>query len=172
MSLSDKSPNSGIGTITIISAMDANRLIGKNGQMPWHISGELKNFKKLTMGRPMIMGRTTFESLGSKSLPGRDSIVVSRTLNAPLATNCHLAKDIEQALSIARAINQDEVMIIGGATIYEQFLPLANRMLLTKVNNTYSGDTYFPEYDANIWEVMSEDKHDEFCVFELVRKGN
>lgn len=148
--------------------MTKDRVIGKNGKMPWHISEELKNFKKLTMGKPMIMGRTTFDSLGRKALPGRDSIVLSSKA-LEVGDRCHLANSIEGALSIAESINKDEVMIIGGAKVYEQFLPIANRILLTSVHGKYQGDTFFPYFDTHRWFEVSRDNFSDFSVSEMRR---
>lgn len=171
MSFGNKGTSCGIETITIIAAMTADRVIGKDGNMPWHISAELKNFKKLTMGKPMIMGRTTFDSLGRKALPGRDSIVLSSS-KIEMPDNCHLASDLESALSIAEPINNNEVMVVGGATVYEQFLPIANKMLITYVNENYPGDTFFPEFSNDEWKIISEEEFEEFRVAEMQRVGS
>ncbi|MBT4963687.1 MAG: dihydrofolate reductase [Francisellaceae bacterium] len=164
----NQSTNSNIG-ITIIAAMTQDLVIGKDSKMPWHISEELKNFKKLTMGRPMIMGRTTYDSLGRRALPGRKSIVLSSDHNLPLSDNCYLANNLEVALQIAIDTGSNEVMIIGGATVYQQFLPLANKLLLSFVHKDYSGDTFFPAYDAAQWQQIANTDFAEFTTIELIR---
>lgn len=148
--------------------MTKDRVIGKDGKMPWHISEELRNFKKLTIGKPMIMGRATFDSLGRKALPGRDSIVLS-SKNLMMGDRCYLANNIESALSIAKSINKDEVMVIGGAKVYEQFLPIANKILLTSVHDEYQGDTFFPEISTSNWQETSKEEFPKFTVTEMLR---
>lgn len=153
----------------MIVAAAQNNVIGKDNKMPWHIPADFKYFKEKTMGKPCIMGRKTFESIYDmlgKALPNRPSIVISRSgFNHAGATS---ATSIPEAIEKAKALNHDEVMIIGGATIYEQALNLADRIYLTLVNQSPEGDAYFPELDKTTWKEISRDDHDgfSFLVFE------
>lgn len=142
--------------ISIIVAFSENNVIGLNEQMPWHLPADLKHFKKLTLGKPIIMGRKTFASIGSV-LPGRTNIIVTRDqhyhVDDPIAIVTHSLADALKA-----AGDVDEVMIIGGANIYAQALPYANCVYLTRIHQTFQGDTFFPPIDWSDWvEVGRED---------------
>ena len=127
--------------------MDRNRLIGNNNQLPWHLPADFAHFKSVTMGKPVIMGRKTYESIG-KPLPGRTNIVLTRRPGMTFeGVSC--ASSIEQALALVA--DAEEVMIIGGSTIYEMLLPQANRLYLTYVDAEFEGDAWFPEFDNNQW---------------------
>lgn len=133
--------------ISLVAAMAANRVIGKEGQMPWHLPSELKYFKEITMGKPIVMGRRTFESIG-RPLPGRHNIVISR--NAPeLPADVTVVSSLKDALEAAGDV--DEVMVIGGGEIYRQFLPVATRLYLTEIDLEVEGDTWFPDYEPDKW---------------------
>ncbi|MGE0668224.1 MAG: dihydrofolate reductase [Sphingomonadales bacterium] len=141
-------------TVSLVVAVAANRVIGHAGGMPWRLPEDLKFFKSVTMGKPMIMGRKTFESIG-KPLPGRANIVITRgTLNAEGITVTH---DLHEALKLARAIaagnETDEIMVVGGGNIYEQALPLADRIYLTEIHADFDGDTFFPVLNEHWREV-------------------
>lgn len=145
--------------VTIIAAMDRQRLIGKGDGLPWRLPADLRHFKAMTMGKPVIMGRKTFESIG-RPLPGRTTIVITRD------TDYHpegviVAHTINDALEAAREVAGDggEVMVAGGANVYFQFLPRADRMLLTLVHGRFEGDTWFPAYDRRDWGVIAEEHH-------------
>ncbi|WP_198244413.1 dihydrofolate reductase [methane-oxidizing endosymbiont of Gigantopelta aegis] len=147
--------------ISLIVAMAENRVIGLNNQMPWHLSADLKNFKKITMGSPIIMGRKTFEAIG-RPLPGRTNIIVSRNPQYQ-AENCLLFPQLDIALN--HCSQHDEVFIIGGATLYEQTLERAHRLYLTQIHQAFSGDTYFPEIDKQAWvELEKTTIHDDPAV--------
>ena len=137
--------------IIIIAAMTPSGVIGKSGKLPWHLKSELAHFKRITMGRPVIMGRKTFESLGGKDLPGREIIVVSR-----------------QSLSLKQALiqtqNAPEVLILGGSEIYAQCLALATHMILSVLDQEYAGDTFFPKYDLSRWHLEKQEQHEGFRV--------
>ncbi len=143
--------------IAIIVAIAENNAIGINNKMPWHISEDLKYFQKKTVGKPIIMGRKTFESIGCKPLPSRHNIVVSRSAHFQ-SDNVETAQSLEQALVLARQYivekeqSVDEIMIIGGAEIYRQALTLADRIYLTKVYKTFDADSFFPELDLSQWK--------------------
>ena len=140
--------------VTIVVAMDRNRLIGDGDRLPWRLPADLRRFKSLTMGKSIVMGRRTHESIG-RALPGRRNIVLSRNRDFR-AEGCEVLADLGTALE--RAEDADEVMIVGGAQIYAQALPLTGRMHLTLVDAVFSGDTWFPDYDEREWrEVYRED---------------
>ena len=140
--------------LSIIAAMDENGLIGNNNKLPWQLPADLQFFKRTTMGKPIVMGRKTFASIG-KALPGRRNIVVSRNA-AFTAEGCEVVADVAQLIALVQ--NEEEVMIIGGASFYEQLLPKADRLYFTRIHATFAGDAWFPKFDANDWEeVMRED---------------
>ena len=141
--------------ISLIAAMASNRVIGLNNQMPWHLSADLKQFKKITMGSPILMGRKTFESIG-KPLPGRTNIVISRNPGFQ-ASGCVQVNSTEAALDIA-CKTSDTLFVIGGAELYERLLPLTDTLYLTLINKAFVGDTFFPELDSAKWiEIERED---------------
>ena len=137
--------------ISLIVAVSANNVIGADGDLPWRLSEDLKRFKAITMGKPMIMGRATFESIG-RALPGRRSIVMSRRADF-VAEGCDVVSSVKEALATAGEV--DEVMVIGGAAVYELFLPQADRIYLTRVQAEVAGDTFFPAIDMSEWRVTS-----------------
>lgn len=142
--------------IAMIAAMANNRVIGKDNQMPWHLPADLKHFKRVTLGKPVIMGRKTYQSIG-KALPGRRNIVISRQSGA-LSTDADWVHSIEQALALVQ--NEAEVMIIGGAEIYRQVLPLADTLYITDIDLAVEGDAFFPDYQAaGIWRESATEHH-------------
>ncbi|MGY5797649.1 type 3 dihydrofolate reductase [Rheinheimera faecalis] len=143
--------------IAMIAAMANNRVIGKDNQMPWHLPADLKHFKKVTLGKPVIMGRKTYQSIG-KALPGRRNIVISRQSGA-LSTDADWVQSIEQALALVQ--HEAEVMIIGGAEIYRQVLPLADTLYITDIDLTVEGDAFFPDYQAVApWRETASERHE------------
>ena len=145
-------------TLALVVAMTQNRVIGRANTMPWHLPSELQFFKQITLGKPIIMGRKTHQSIG-RVLPGRQNIVVSRNADLQLAPGCILVASLEDALRTARlaAGSTGEIMLIGGAELYRQGLPLADRIYLTRVEAEIEGDTFFPELPAAQWhEVWRE----------------
>lgn len=141
----------------LILARARNGTIGVDGRLPWHIPADLARFKSLTMGKPMIMGRKTFESLPGL-LPGRTHIVLTRQRDwrAPGAS---VANSVAQALEIARRSGADEIAVIGGAQIYAAFAPLAERIELTQVEAEVHGDTFF-DLDEEGWRVSAQERHE------------
>ena len=129
--------------------MSKNRVIGKDNTMPWHLSDDLKNFKSTTMGKTIIMGRLTYESIG-KPLPGRKNIILSRSL---VHEEVAVYKTIGQALKSVE--DEDEVFIIGGQDIYNQTIDLARKIFITKIDENIQGDKYFPEVNFEDWELVS-----------------
>jgi dihydrofolate reductase len=154
--------------VTIISALTREGVIGKDNAMPWHISEDSKLFKKLTLGGTLIMGRKTFESIGSQPLPRRKHIIVSRSM--PETEGIEICRTLEDAVNKAGAYEKD-VFCIGGSEIYRQMLPIANRLFLSYVKEEYPGDTYFPEFDLGEWQVVREEDHEEFTFVEYERKN-
>ncbi len=146
-------------TIALIVAASKNNVIGRNNQLPWHLPGDLQYFKAMTLGKPVIMGRKTFESIG-KPLPGRDNIVISRQADYP-SEGIKLVSSLDQAVALGESINlingADEVMIIGGAQIYAESLDLADRVYLTRVHRYVEGDAYFPDLDAELWHQIARE---------------
>ena len=133
--------------ISIIAAMDRNRLIGNNNQLPWHLPADFAHFKSVTMGKPVVMGRKTHESIG-KPLPGRTNIVLTRNADIKFE-GVECVSSFEQALALVADV--EEVMVIGGSTIYEMLLPQVNRLYFTYVDAEFDGDAWFPEFDVNQW---------------------
>ncbi|MEW6692686.1 MAG: dihydrofolate reductase [Pseudomonadota bacterium] len=145
--------------VTIIAAMDSQRLIGKGDGLPWRLPADLRHFKAMTLGKPVIMGRKTFETIG-RPLPGRTTIVITRDMGYQ-PEGVIVAHTINDALEAAREVagEEGEVMVAGGANVYFQFLPRADRMLLTLVHGSFEGDTWFPAYDRRDWGVIQEEQH-------------
>ncbi|MBK6828016.1 MAG: type 3 dihydrofolate reductase [Chitinophagaceae bacterium] len=145
-------------TISLIVAAAQNNAIGKEGGMPWHLPNDLRHFKNLTWGMPVVMGRKTFESLG-KPLAGRKNIVISRQAgwSAPGAV---VVKTIEDALFVAREADMKEVMVIGGGEIYKSLFDRAKRIYLTRVEAEPDADTFFPVIDPQQWHLMSQKNHE------------
>lgn len=140
-----------IATVSIIVAHDDHLGIGKNNQLLWHISSDLKRFKRLTLDHPIIMGRKTFESIG-KPLPNRDNIVITRNKNH-FITNCHLVHSIKEAIKLAQSKDKREIFIIGGGEIYKQALPLVDKLYITKVKGDFKATTFFPKYTSQFTQV-------------------
>ena len=157
--------------ITIIVAISENNAIGKNNDLLWHISGDLKRFKEITTGNTIVMGRKTYLSLPKRPLPNRRNIVISDIPNECIS-------DVEVVDSIEKAIKifdkDKESFIIGGGMIYRQFLPLANKIYLTVVHKNYEADVFFPEIDYTEWEITEKEEHLEhdppFSYLTLNRK--
>ncbi|MDR2283483.1 MAG: dihydrofolate reductase [Sphingobacterium sp.] len=143
--------------ITLIVAAAENNAIGKDNQMPWHLPNDFKYFKKSTIDHSIVMGRKTFESIG-KPLPERRNIVLTRDqqYNNP---GIDVANSLQDVLTYCR--DEREIFIIGGANIYQQALPLAQRVLLTRVHATIDGDAFFPELPSTEWELVSQEKHNK-----------
>ena len=135
--------------LAMVVAMTADRVIGKDGGMPWHIPEDLKHFRRVTMGHAIIMGRKTHESIG-RALPRRRNIVITRQRGAAFE-GCDVAHSIEDAIAMARAGGDDEPRIVGGGVIYELALPLATKLYVSEVALDVDGDTHFPPFDPEQW---------------------
>jgi dihydrofolate reductase len=139
--------------ISFVVAMDDNRLIGAGNGLPWRLPADLKHFRRVTMGHPMVMGRRTWESIG-RPLPGRTSIVVTR--QPDYRAEGAIVVDSPEAAKLA-AGDCDELMVIGGAALYEAMLPEANRIYLTEIHAQFEGDTWFPELGEDQWACVSRE---------------
>lgn len=157
-------------------AMAENGVIGNNNKLPWHLPEDLKYFKQTTLGKPVVMGRKTFDSIG-KPLPGRLNIVVSRNKQLSLPEGVLLADSVEQAISLAKTKQPkaEEIIIMGGEQIYQQAFNFADKLYLTKVHSNVDGDAYFKGFNENQWQqtsvqtFQSDDKNPydySFCVLE------
>ncbi|WP_260292199.1 type 3 dihydrofolate reductase [Sedimenticola hydrogenitrophicus] len=141
--------------ISLIAAMDEDRVIGCENRLPWRLPADLQHFKRLTLGKPIIMGRKTWESLPGL-LPGRTHIVISAN-SAYRAEGCRLVHTVEQALAVAGDVA--EIMIVGGANLYRQLLPRADRLYLTLVHTRVVGDAWFPDYAVDAWRELAREDH-------------
>ena len=159
--------------LALIAAVAVNGVIGRRGQLPWHLPDDLKRFKELTYGHAIIMGRRTYESLG-RPLPGRSNVVLSRTPVA--AEGVVTAASLQEALRVA-ADSPSPAFIIGGGVLYAAALPLVQTMHLTELDEAVEGDAYFPPYDKSQWKRVSEVRHERdarhgigfrFCTYERV----
>lgn len=157
----------------MIAAMAHDRVIGADNQMPWHLPADLQHFKRTTLGKPVIMGRNTYESIG-KALPGRQNIVISRNPDFYL-DDADVVKNPEEA--IQKAGNVDEVMVIGGGKIYQHFLPMCHQLYLTEIDLKVEGDTCFPDYQKESgWNLIETERHKaddknqyDYCFITLSR---
>jgi dihydrofolate reductase len=148
--------------LSLIVAMSKNQIIGRNGGLPWRLRSDLIRFKKITMGHTLIMGRKTFESIG-RVLPGRRTIVVSRTLTSVVGVDT--AESLAEALAMSQS--DTEPFVVGGGEIYQQALPMADRLYLTRVHAVIDGDTRFPEIDLGRFQLRHQEEfpsseNDEF----------
>ncbi|PHM36697.1 type 3 dihydrofolate reductase [Xenorhabdus innexi] len=157
--------------ISLIAAMAMDRVIGLDNAMPWTVPGDLAWFKRNTLGKPVVMGRVTYESIG-RPLPERLNIVISRQPGSD--DRVTWVSSVEEALAVAGDVG--EIMVIGGGKIYEQFIPLANRMYLTHIDAEVIGDTHFPDYEPDQWSSVFTEYHDadernshSYC-FEILEK--
>ena len=146
-----------LNNISIIVAIAENRAIGKDNRLLWHLSDDLKRFKKLTTGHTLIMGRNTFLSLPNGALPNRRHIVIS-DMEGESFEGCEMAHSIEEAVKLAGRI--EECFVIGGGMVYKQFLPLAGKLYLTQVHESFDADTFFPEIDFSQWEALVSEEVD------------
>jgi dihydrofolate reductase len=142
--------------IAAIFAMSDNRVIGKDNQLPWRLPADMRHFKKITMGKPILLGRKTYESIGH-ALPGRCNVVITRDIHFQ-APGCVVANSLETALLAADY--SEEIIVIGGAILYQHLLPRTHRLYMTLIHHQFDGDTYFPELNMTEWqEVEREDHH-------------
>jgi len=147
--------------ISIIAALGRHNVIGANNALPWNLPADMEHFKELTKDKPIIMGSKTFESIG-KALPQRDNIVLTKDPDYK-APGCKLADSIEKAVELASegemGKKSGEIMICGGASVYGQYLPIADKMYLTFIEHDFDGDSYFPEFDKEEWKETGRESH-------------
>lgn len=157
--------------LSLIVAMTKNRVIGLDNQMPWHLPADLARFKQNTLGKPVIMGRKTFESIG-KPLPKRRNIVLSRT--AVAIDGVEIVTSLEQALALVK--DETEVMILGGGQLFAEMIVRADRLYLTEIDTVLEGDTYFPVIDSQEWQVsfmqthLADEKNPYNCCFKILER--
>ena len=153
--------------IVIIAGVSENNVIGASGKLPWHIPEDLKHFRNLTMGHSVVMGRKTFESLG-KPLPGRLNIVITNQTDYK-PDGVLIANSLEQALKKCK--DHKFTFIIGGQSVYEQALPLADRLEITRIHRKVDGDAFFPKIDIIDWEEVMREDHKEYSFVTYMRRG-
>jgi len=141
--------------ISLIWGMDRNRLIGSQDALPWHLPADMKWFRQHTLGKPVLMGRKTYDSIG-KPLPQRLNLILTRQADLHI-NGCTVVDNLETALEAAKSY--DELMVMGGAEIYRMFLPHAKRLYITHIDQSFSGDTWFPECDLSTWHLLHQESH-------------
>jgi dihydrofolate reductase len=156
--------------IALIVAMTKNQVIGDRGGIPWKILEDMKLFKEKTTNYPVIMGKNTWNSIPEKfrPLPNRENIILSTTLGEQ--TGASIAKNLSEALELAKKTNKEKVFCIGGAQIYSEMLPLANELNISWIKKEYLGDTYFPKINFSEWEEIEEKEYTEFTYKKYLRK--
>jgi len=157
--------------IALVVAVAENGVIGRDGELPWHYSEDLKHFKATTMGHPVVMGRRTYEGIVDglgEPLPGRTNVVLT-SQDRSFPDGAVRADSIESALDVARGTDSDVAYVVGGATVYEQFLDRADRLVWTEVAGTHEGDTYFPAVEWDDWRETAREDHDDLSFVEYVR---
>ncbi len=145
--------------ISLIAAIGENRELGKDNQLPWHLSADLKYFREQTKGKPVIMGRKTYESIG-RPLPMRENIIISHNPDYK-AEGCHSCTSLDKAISLAKSFSAEEVMVIGGGQIYTESLKFADRLYITEVHKSVDADAFFPDFDKNSWHEKSRIPQEE-----------
>jgi dihydrofolate reductase len=141
----------------MIAAVAENRIIGNKNQLPWHLPADFEYFKKNTLGKTIVIGLNTFRSIGEKALPGRKNVILNNDQNYVPPEGCFSARSIDEVLEMSKT--EQEIMICGGASVYKQFLPMAQKLYITEVHSSPEGDTYFPEINKEEWkETWREDR--------------
>jgi len=152
-------------TITVLAAVGANLVIGRGGEMPWHLPEDLAHFKATTMGHTMVMGRKTYDSIG-RALPGRRTVVITRQQDWH-APGVEVAHSLAEALALT---GPTEVFIIGGSEVYRQAMPFADQMMLTEIEQSPEGDAYFPTFEPDDWQETAREHHEGFAFVTYQRK--
>jgi len=143
--------------LSMIAAMAENKVIGNKNQLPWHLPADFEYFKKTTLGKTVVMGLNTFKSIGEKPLPGRKHIILNNDQNYAVPADCRVAHSIDEVLDMVK--QEPEVFICGGAFVYKQFLPLAQKLYITEVHASPEGDAYFPEINKQEWKEIWRENH-------------
>jgi dihydrofolate reductase len=152
-------------TITLLAAVGANLVIGRDGSMPWHLPQDLAHFKATTMGHTLVMGRKTYEAIG-RALPGRRTVVIT-SQKGWHAASVEVAHSMAEALALA---GPTEVFVVGGGQVYREAMPFADQMMLTLVDQSPEGDAYFPAYEAREWQETARQAQDGFTFVTYVRR--
>jgi dihydrofolate reductase len=158
--------------LTLVAAVAKNRVIGSHNALPWYIPEDLKHFKQVTMGKPVLMGRNTFDSVMNKiktPLPGRTNVVMTHHIDWKAPSGVLVYHSIEEALNALK--DEPEVMVIGGGQVFAEMIDKADKLILTEVHKDVDGDVLFPEVDKNIWKEISREDHEEFSFVEYARKS-
>jgi len=164
-------------TFSMIVAASENNVIGVNNSLPWRLSGDLKLLKTITMGHILLMGRKTFESIG-RPLPGRVNIVLTSSEKKSEHENLFFCSSVAEAHKLIEVLDQNEVFIFGGSSVYEKFLPLVSKLYLTRVHTTIEGDTFLPEINWSEWKLLEsrpfekDEKNNFSWTFETYQKKN
>lgn len=146
-------------TLSIIVAASENNVIGINNHLPWHLPVDMKYFKDTTMGKPIVMGRKSFEELG-RVLPGRPNIMITRQKDYN-AEGLYIVPSLEAGIEKAKTFGTEEIFITGGGEIFKMALPIIDRLYLTRVHAEVTGDTYFPEFDPRGWKLVKNERHEK-----------
>ena len=164
--------------ISLISAMGNDKVIGINNSLPWKLPADMRWFREQTMGKPIVMGRKTFESFGAKPLPGRTNIILTKDTQYQ-AADCIIVHSIKEAIDASQ--NAPEIMIIGGASFYTQTLPTADRLYLTEIHHEFAGDSWFPDFNQDDWQETrridcnADEKNNydySFIILDRIRQTN
>jgi len=163
--------------VSLIAAVAANGVIGKDGEMPWQYPEDLAHFRRRTLGRPVIVGRITHEAIVDRlggPLPERASVVLTRSPERvdTAAPSVQVATTISEALELARQESEEVAFVAGGASVYEQFLPIADRLVLTEIHEEYDGDTVFPAWDRSEWRAVERDDRDALSFVTYDRESD
>ena len=141
--------------ISFLVAMDKNRVMGIDNRLPWRLPADVKFFKEVTMGHPVVMGRKTYDSIG-KPLPGRENIILTRNVDYQ-PEGCKVIHTVEESIEYMKNKN-DEVFVIGGAQLFKELFPVADRLYITEIHHEFEGDTFFPEFEESEWTLSSSEK--------------
>jgi len=156
--------------LTSVAALAENRVVGRDGELPWpSIPADRRQYRERIAAHPVILGRRTFESM-LDDLPGSSQVVLSRSVESFDVPTAHRAADVEGAIATAEATGAGRAYVIGGGKIYELFQPHVDRMFLSRVHGEYEGDTYYPEWDREEWELVATTEYDRFTLEEWVRR--
>lgn len=160
-------------SVTLVAAVARNGVIGAGADIPWHLPGEQRRFKELTIGHVLVMGRLTYDSIG-RPLPGRTTVVVTRQLDWQPSDgphdSVHVAPSVLAALKLARELDE-QVFVVGGGQVYAEALPHADRMVVTWVDAEPDGDVFYPEFDPDDWTSRPMEAHDDWSMVEYARKA-
>ncbi|NOX19147.1 MAG: dihydrofolate reductase [Chlorobi bacterium] len=153
----------------IIAAVAENGVVGKENKIPWRIPNELRFFRETTMGFPVLMGRKTFESIG-KILDGRTNIILSKTLKRSVVAGARVFADFETSEKFIEKLNAEKYFIIGGASVFNQFINSADELIISKIKGAYEGDVFFPEISDSFWKEIKKIEFEDFAVLKYLKR--